>query len=186
MRHWGLIGMLALAGCASPPPPEPKEPPLTGSITLASGPCPGLCAVYTMTLFPDDTYSLNAGENTIEPGRSRGSLPVNSYRRALESLEQYDLPGLQRFYTPTETDNCPTVISGLPTVDFSHVDDDNDVRDFVTFNTGCVDFADRDRLDQLTERLRAVFRIKELVAVGEPPRPPRPETEAPASGLGGL
>lgn len=186
MRYVGMIGILALSACATMAEPEPKEPPLTGTITLASGPCAGLCAVYTMILYPDDTYTLTAGENTISPGRSRGSLPVNSFRRAVEALEQYDLPGLQRYYTPTEAANCPTTITGLPTVDFSRVDDDNDVRSFVTFNTGCVEFTDRDRLDQLHERLRTIFRIKEIVAVGEPPRPPRTETEAPVQGLGGL
>ena len=185
MRNTGLIAILALAGCASAGTPETREPPLTGTITLASGECPGLCPVYTMTLRPDDRYTLNAGANTITPGRSGGTLPVNSFRRAVEVLEQYDLPTLQRFYTPTEADNCPNSITGLPTVDFSRVDDDNDVRAFVTFNSGCVDFDDRDRLDQLHERLREIFRIKELVAVGEPPRPPRPEPE-PVTGLGGL
>jgi len=186
MRHMGMIGILALSACATTEAPEPKETPLTGTITLGAGPCPGLCPVYTMTLYPNDTYALNAGEYTLAPGRSRGSLPVNSFRRALEALEQYDLPGLARFYTPTEKDNCPTAISGLPTVDFSRVDDNNDVRSFVTFNTGCVDFAERDRLDRLYERLRTVFRVKEIVAVGEPPRPPRRETSAPVQGLGGL
>jgi len=186
MRHLGLIALLALGACASTPPPEEKEPPLTGTITLGSGSCPGLCAVYTMTLNPDDTYVLNAGENTIRPGRSRGSLPVNSFRRAVEALEQYDMPGLQRFYTQTEKENCTTAITGLPTVDFSRLDDDNDVRNFVTFDTGCVGYADRDRLDQLHERLRTIFRVREIVAVGEPPRPPRPETEPVAQGLGGL
>jgi len=186
MRHIGLIGMLALGACATMAEPEPKEPPLTGTITLGSGGCPGLCAVYTMILYPDDTYALTAGENTISPGRSRGSLPVNSFRRAVEALEQYDMPGLQRFYTSTEVANCPTTITGLPTVDFSRVDDEKDTRSFVTFDTGCVDFADRDRIDQLHERLRTIFRIREIVAVGEPPRPPRPETAAPVQGLGGL
>lgn len=186
MRHAGMIGLLALAACAGTGAPETREPPLTGTITLASGECPGLCPVYTMTLRPDDRYTLNAGANTINPGRSGGTLPVNSFRRAVEVLEQYDLPGLQRFYTPTEKDNCPNSITGLPTVDFSRVDDDNDVRAFVTFDSGCVGFDDRDRLDQMHERLREIFRIRELVAVGEPPRPPRPRTEEPAGGLGGL
>jgi len=186
MRHWGMIGILALAACAATPEPEPKEPPLTGTITLGSGPCAGLCAVYTMTLYADDTYLLNAEDNTIKPGRSRGSLPVNSFRRAVEALEQYELNTFQRFYVPTEKANCPQAISGLPITDFSRVDDDNDIRVFVTFNTGCVNFADRDRLDQLNERLRDIFRVKELISVGEPPRPPRPETAAPVQGLGGL
>ncbi len=183
----GFIGVaaLALAACATPQP-EPKAPPLTGTITLGSGACPGLCPIYTMTLNADDTYSLNAQENTIKPGRSRGSLPVNSFRRAVEALEQYEYATLQRFYTPTEKDNCPESITGLPITDLSRVDDDNDIRVFVTFNTGCVNFADRDRLDQLHARLRSIFRIKELVAAGEPPRPPRPETSAPVQGLGGL
>ncbi len=186
MRHWGMIGLLALAACAAPPKPEPKEPPLTGTITLGSGPCAGLCAVYTMTLYADDTYLLNAQDNTIKPGRSRGSLPVNSFRRAVEALEQYEFNSFERFYVPTEKANCPQVITGLPTADVSRVDDDNDIRTFVTFNTGCVNFADRDRLDQLDGRLRDIFRVKELIAVGEPPRPPRPTTEAPATGLGGI
>ncbi len=184
----GLLGTVALtlAACATPQQPEPKAPPLTGTITLGSGPCAGLCPIYTMTLKADDTYTLNAQDNTITPGRSTGSLPVNSFRRAVEALEQYDLPTMQRFYTPTEKENCPEAISGLPVTDISRVDEDNDVRRFVTFNTGCVNFADRDRLDRLHERLREVFRIKELVSVGEPPRPPRPETEPKAKGLGGI
>ena len=186
MRHWGMIGILALAACAATPEPESKEPPLTGTITLGSGPCAGLCAVYTMTLYADDTYLLNAEDNTIKPGRSRGSLPVNSFRRAVEALEQYELNTFQRFYVPTEKANCPQAISGLPITDFSRVDDDNDIRIFVTFNTGCVNFADRDRLDQLNERLRDIFRVKELISVGEPPRSPRPEIAAPVQGLGGL
>ncbi len=186
MRYWGMIGLLALAACAAPPKPEPKEPPLTGKITLGSGPCAGLCAVYTMTLFADDTYILNAQENTISPGRSRGSLPVNSYRRAVETLGQYEVTTLQRFYVPTEKANCPQAISGLPVTDLSHVDEDNDTRVFVTFNTGCVNFPDRDRLDQLNGRLRDIFRVKELIAVGEPPRPPRPEEDEAGQGIGGL
>ncbi len=186
MRHWGFIGLLALAACAATPEPEPKEPPLTGTIALGSGACEGLCPVYTMTLYADDTYLLNAGDNTIKPGRSRGSLPVNSFRRAVEALEQYDFDTFRRFYVPTERANCPQTITGLPTADFSRVDDENDVRTFVTFNTGCVGFSDRDRLDRMHERLRAIFRVKELVAAGEPPRPPRPETEPPVQGLGGI
>ena len=171
----GTLGAAAitLAACATPTP-EPKEPPLTGTITLASGACPGLCPIYTMTMRADDSYTLNAQENTITPGRSTGSLPVNSFRRAVEALEQYELATMQRFYTPTERDNCPEAITGLPVTDINRIDEDNDIRIFVTFNTGCVNFADRDRLDRLYERLREVFRIKELVSVGEPPRPPRP------------
>lgn len=166
------LAAFALAACASPQP-EPKEPPLTGTITIASGECAGLCPVYTMTLFPNDTYFLDAGENTIKEGQMRGSLPVNSFRRAVEALETFELNTLQRFYTQTEDENCPDAISGLPLTDLSRVDDDNDIRVFVTFDTGCVGFADRDRLDQLQERLRAIFRVKELISVGEPPRPKR-------------
>lgn len=162
---------LTLAACATPPPPEAKEPPLTGTITLSSGPCAGLCPIYTMRVSADDTYQLDARDNTISPGKSGGSLPVNSYRRALEALEAFDIASMQRYYTPTEPDNCTDFISELPTVDFAHVDDENDVREFVTFNSGCVGFADRDRLDRLHQRLREVFRVQELVAVGEPPRP---------------
>ncbi len=166
----GTMG-LVLAGCATPPPPEAKEPPLTGTITLSTGPCAGLCPVYTMRVSADDTYRLDARDNTITPGKSSGSLPVNSFRRALEAIEAFDLGSMQRYYTPTEPDNCPDFISELPTVDIARVDDENDVRKFVTFNSGCVGFADRDRLDRLYERLRQVFRVQELVAVGEPPRP---------------
>ncbi len=186
MRALAPIALLVLAGCAGTPPPEAKEPPLTGTITLASGPCEGLCAVYSMRVFPDDTYALTAEDNTIEPGRSRGSLPVNSFRRAVEALEQYDFPSLQRFYTSTERDNCPEALSGLPTVDISRLDREKDVRAFVTYDTGCIGFADSDRLDQLHGTLRSIFRIKEIVAVGEPPRPPRPDDEGRVQGLGGL
>lgn len=165
--------MLAVSACAQPKP-EPKAPPLTGSISIASGACTGLCPVYTMTLYPDNSYFLDAEENTITPGKTRGSLPVNSFRRAVEALETYELNTLQRFYTSTEPDNCPEAISGLPITDLNRIDDENDIRVFVTFDTGCVGFKDRDRLDQLHARLRDVFRVKELISVGEPPRPKRP------------
>jgi len=58
---------MALTACATP---EPKEPPLRGSVSLSSGPCLGLCPVFTMKVNTEDRYRLNSGANTINEGRS--------------------------------------------------------------------------------------------------------------------
>ena len=92
---FGILAAVSIAGCGEKLPPDPPEIPLEGSITLASGPCTALCPVYRMTVNADDTYELRAEENTISPGRTRGGLPVNSFRRALEALDEFDFRGFQ-------------------------------------------------------------------------------------------
>jgi len=121
--------------------PEPKEPPLEGIISISAGPCLGLCPEFTMRVEPDDRYSLNAGANTIREGRSTGGLPVGSFRRALDG-------------TPTLTILRKT-------------DTDQKV---VSYEVGCLDFEEKDRMDQMIAGLYRAFRINDLVAVGEPPK----------------
>lgn len=159
-----------LSACSSKPPVDLPETGLEGKISLASGRCTGLCPVYRMTVGADDRYELIAEENTTKPGRSKGALPVNSFRRAVEALEEYKFLEMQEFYTQTFPENCPDHISDLPIVDIARLEVPGE-HHVVTFDAGCIGYADRDRLDLLYERLRQVFRVEALVAVGEPPKP---------------
>ena len=161
-----LTILLALAACTATP--EPKEPPLEGILTLSAGPCLGFCPVYAMRLNTEDRYRLNAQENTTNPGKSRGALPVGSFRKALEALDRYDFETMQNDYTPATPENCPEIVTDTPTLAITRRTDD--FRKSVSYNTGCLKFADKDRLNQLAATLRKIFRIDALVAVGEPPK----------------
>lgn len=161
--------MIFLAVTACTATPEPKEPPLEGTLALSAGPCLGFCPVYTMRLNPEDRYRLNSGENTVNPGRSQGAVPVGSFRKALEALDRYGFETMQNDYTENTPENCPERVTDTPTLKISRISED--FRKIVTYNTGCLGFADKDRLDQLTSRLRELFRIDARVAVGEPPKP---------------
>jgi len=99
---------------------------LRGSVSLSSGPCLGLCPVFTMKVNTEDRYRLNSGANTINEGRSTGALTIIR-----------------------ETEESQKV---------------------VTYDVGCLDFAEKDSLDLLVEGLYRTFRINDLVAVGEPPK----------------
>lgn len=160
-----LSVLSVLAGCASP---EPKEAPLEGMITISSTDCPGLCPVYTMRVGPDDRYRLNAGANTIEEGRSTGGLPVGAFRRALGLMDRYGFDTLARSYTAETPDTCPEQISGTPILTISKTQDD--LRKIVSYDVGCIGFAEKDNLDLLVEGLYSTLRISDLVAVGEPPK----------------
>ena len=159
------LAALALWGCSTPTP-EPKEPPLLGTVTLAAGPCLGFCPVYEMRLGPDDRYVLEARENTISPGRKRGALPVGSFRRALEAMERYGFAQMGDAYLPG-TEACPERVTETPTVTIARREPE--FRKIVAYDTGCLGFAEKDRLDQLTSSLRSIMRIDALVAVGERP-----------------
>jgi len=158
-------GAIALTGCATP---EPKEPPLEGIITLSAGPCLGLCPVYSMRVDPEDRYRLNAEANTIKPGRSEGGLPVGTFRRALDLMERYDFEQMQRSYTGETPETCPDRVTGTPTLTIQRKTDDT--QKLVTYEVGCLDFAEKDRLDLLVGGLYRQFRINDLVSVGEPPK----------------
>jgi hypothetical protein len=153
-----------LAGCATP---EPKEPPLEGTVTISSSDCPALCPVYSMRVGPDERYRLNAGANTITEGRSTGGLPVGSFRSALGLLDRYEFESMARAYTADTPDTCPDRITGTPTLTITR--ETNDARKIVSYDVGCIGFAEKDNLDLLVEGLYRSFRITDLVAVGEPP-----------------
>lgn len=159
------LSLTALAGCATP---EPKEPPLEGIVSISAGPCLGLCPVYTMRVAPDDRYRLNAGDNTIKEGRSTGGLPVGSFRRALDVMDRYGFDSLQRSYTGDTPESCPDRVTGTPTLTIMRQTDD--FQKIVTYEVGCLDFAEKDNLDLMVEGLYRAFRINDLVAVGEPPK----------------
>lgn len=160
-----FIGVAVLTGCATP---EPKEPPLEGIVTISAGPCLGLCPVYSMRVDPEDRYRLNSGENTIKEGRSTGGLPVGSFRRALDLMERYGFDQMQRSYTAETPETCPDRVTGTPTLTIQRKTDE--VQKLVTYEVGCLDFAEKDNLDLLVGGLYRTFRINDLVAVGEPPK----------------
>lgn len=171
MIYWKALGAAFFLASCTATAAQDSEASLTGTITLSSGPCSGFCPVYRMVLSPDDFYRLDAEDNTMQPGKSRGALPVNSFRRADETLRQYQFDTMAAAYDRSDQANCPDYISDLPVIVISRVQEDQRKR--VTFDTGCIGMADRDRLDRLHERLREIFRVRELVAVGEPPKPER-------------
>lgn len=154
-----------LVGCAAP---EPKEPPLEGIVSISAGPCLGLCPVYTMRVTPDDRYSLNAEDNTIKEGLSTGGLPVGAFRRALDVMERYGFDSMQRSYTAATPQTCPDRVTGTPTLTVLRKTDD--FQKIVTYEVGCLEFAEKDNLDLMVEGLYRAFRINDLVAVGEPPK----------------
>lgn len=159
-----LVGFL-LAGCAVP---QPKEPPLEGTLRVASGPCLGLCPEFSMEVDAEDRYRLNAKANTINPGRSSGGLPVGSFRRALDTLERYGFETMERSYTSATPETCPDVITGTPTLTVLRRTEEG--RKIVDYEVGCLDFEGKDNLDQMMAQLYRILRINDLVAVGEPPK----------------
>lgn len=161
----GIALLGTLAGCAQP---EPKEPPLEGLISIASGPCLGLCPVFTMQVNPEDRYTLDGGANTIKQGASEGGLPVGAFRRALDLMDRYEFDGMRRGYTADNALSCPQQVTGTPTLTITR--ESKDFIKSVTYDVGCLDFAEKDNLDLLVEGLYRNFRISDLVAVGEPPK----------------
>ena len=159
------LSLAVLTGCATP---EPKEPPLEGIVSISAGPCLGLCPVYTMRVDPEDRYRLNSGANTIKEGRSTGGLPVGSFRRALDVMDRYGFDALARDYTAATPERCPDRVSGTPTLTIMRQADD--IQKIVTYEVGCLGFAEKDNLDLMVEGLYRAFRINDLVAVGEPPK----------------
>ena len=109
-----------------------------------------------------------SGANTINEGNSTGGLPFGSLRRALGLLDRYDFNNKQRSYVPGNSVTCPEQVSGTPTLTI--IRQAGDFRKVVTYDVGCLGFAEKDSLDQLIEGLYRTFRISDLVAVGEPPK----------------
>ncbi len=161
----GLAMLAVLSACATP---EPKEPPLEGLITIASSPCIGLCPVFAMEVNAGDRYVLEAGANTIKEGRSTGGLPFGSFRRALDLLDRYEFDAKQRSYEAGNFETCPDRVTGTPTLTISRATGTS--RKVVDYDVGCLDFAEKDTLDQLVAGLYRTFRVSDLVAVGEPPK----------------
>ncbi len=154
-----------LVGCATP---EPKEVPLEGIVSITAGPCLGLCPEFTMSVGPDDRYELIAGPNTIKQGRSTGGLPFGAFRRALDVLDLYDFQSLRRGYVSADPRTCPDSVSGTPTLTIEL--EGNRGNKELTYEVGCLDFPEKDSIDQMIADLYRVFRVNDLVAVGEPPK----------------
>lgn len=56
------------------------------SISFAQSECDLGCVDFSMTIYPDDTYALDAGPNARTPGHSEGALPENTFYVASELL----------------------------------------------------------------------------------------------------
>ena len=161
----GLMLTLALIACAAP---EAKEAPLEGTISISSGPCLGLCPVFSMQVNAEDRYTLNSGANTINEGPSSGGLPFGSLRRALGLMDRYGFNDLEDRYTPATPATCPDQVTGTPTLRISR--EAPGFQKSVTYDVGCLGFKEKDNLDRLVESLYRTFRVSDLVAVGEAPK----------------
>ncbi|WP_262504033.1 DUF6438 domain-containing protein [Sphingosinithalassobacter sp. CS137] len=111
---------LALAGCTTSRAPEaPVGAPIpveSESITYETGPCFGLCPVYSVTVRPDGTGTFNGIRNTAVTGERDFTLTADQYAAFKAKLAPYRPETGTVRYAHGEP-NCEQVATDMPSAE---------------------------------------------------------------------
>ena len=142
-------------------PPGAGPIPDTG-ISLGETVCFGTCPEYTITAYPNEFFELDAGQFTVNPGQSTGTLPVGSFAAANAALQAANFNSLPTNITPGNAAACGNqVATDLPTATISETTIAGTRT--VTYYPGCLQAPDKAALDQLVADLRTALQVETLV-----------------------
>ena len=121
--RWIVIGLagLTLAACsherAGPAGPKPI-PVESDSITYETGPCFGVCPVYSVTVRPDGSGVFTGKRFTAVTGERAFKLSPAQYAAFAGRLQRYRPASGEKRYAPGEKE-CGNAATDLPSVDIT-------------------------------------------------------------------
>ena len=157
---------LGLAACYhkpyAPPTPPPAQGPIPDTgITLSEGACFGTCPIYSITVYPNEFYQLDAGQFTSNPGMSTGTLPAGSWAAANTALQTADFGTLPLDVTQGSPACGNQVATDLPSATITETTIAGPRT--VEWYPGCFAAVDRTRLNTLVGDLRTAMTVDALV-----------------------
>ncbi|WP_417488942.1 DUF6438 domain-containing protein [Maricaulis sp.] len=158
---------LALSACATTRPGTgPTGPGSTGpawtEIEIAEGACYGFCPIYTITVTPDDRYTLNGERFTRHDGQTSGRLEAGSFQRLAAILQAHDAAALPADITMNNPAACGrTMMSDLP--DFRLGLTGPAGRQDIVWYPGCADSPYREALSQIRDQVRVAYQYETLI-----------------------
>jgi len=163
IRHVFSALLLAsgLSACAATA--DPAGPAAYRAISITETPCFGFCPAYTITVTPDDRYVLEARGHTRTQGRTTGALDAGSFARMTAVLEREDAAGLPVSVSRTDEDTCPLWHTDAPGYELSITRMDG--RQDVSWYRGCSGHPAIERLERISDALRAQYDYGTLIAV---------------------
>ncbi len=147
--------------CTYPITPSPTGPIPDTGISLGQTVCFGTCPEYTITVYPNEFYELNAGQFTTNPGLSTGVLPSGSFAAANSALQSANFNSLPTDITQGSAACGNQIATDLPTATISETTIAGTRT--VVYYPGCFAAVDKPALDQLVAELRAAFKVEMLV-----------------------
>ena len=140
---------------------QPAGPIPDTGISLGQTVCFGTCPEYTITTYPNEFYQLNAGQFTVNPGQSTGTLSAGSFAAANAALQAANFNSLPTDITPGSAACGNQVATDLPTATISKTTIAGTRT--VTYYPGCFQAPDKATLDQLVADLRTALQVETLV-----------------------
>lgn len=145
---------------------EIKSPPAVGpvpdtGIRLSQTVCFGTCPEYTITAYPNEFYELDAGQFTVNPGQSTGTLPAGSFAAANTALQAANFSALPTDITQGSPACGNQIATDLPTATISETTIAGTRT--VTYYPGCIQAPDKAALDELVGDLRTALQVEALV-----------------------
>jgi len=145
-----------------PSPSYPAAGPIPDSgISLGQTVCFGTCPEYTIKVYPNEFYELNAGQFTSNPGQSTGTLPAGSFAAANAALQTANFNTLPTDITQGSAACGTQVATDLPSATISETTIAGTRT--VNYYPGCIQAPDKATLDQLVEDLRTALQVESLV-----------------------
>lgn len=163
IRH-SLSALLLAAGlsaCAATS--GPAAPDTYRAISVTETPCFGFCPAYTITVTPDDRYVLEARSHTQMQGRTTGALEAGSFARMTAVLEREDAASLPVSIDTQDGDTCPLWHTDAPGYELSIARVNG--RQDVSWYRGCSGHPAIERLERISDELRAQYDYDTLIAV---------------------
>ena len=160
------LSVLALAlpmlACAPHTPAPPTLGPIADAgITLSEGACFGTCPIYSITLYPNEFYELDAGRFTSNPGMSTGTLPAGSWAATRTALQTASFDTLPTDITRGSVACGGPFASDLPSATIAETTIAGTRT--VEWYPGCFQAPDRVTLNQLVADLRIAMDVDGLV-----------------------
>lgn len=153
-----MIGVLSGCNHYENAPPVPT---VDSGITLEEGACFGTCPIYTMSIYPNEFYELDAGRFTVNPGESTGALPAGSWAAANTALQTANFATLPTDVTPGNPACGGGAATDLPRAAISEMTIAGTRT--VNYYRGCFQAPDKQALDLLIDDLRIALDVDNLV-----------------------
>lgn len=160
-RSFVIATMISVLSGCSHYENAPPGPTADSGITLEEGACFGTCPIYTMTIYPNEFYELDAGQFTVNPGVSTGTLPAGSWAAAEAALQTANFSTLPTDVTPGNPACGGGAATDLPSAEISEMTIAGTRT--VKFYRGCFQALDKPALDLLIDDLRIALDVDNLV-----------------------